>query len=339
MNTYKSIFKHIIKPISFTIFVLAKVTVISSESAQAKTESATIVVGHDEGFWFTTARNVKSVKVKVSSSHVKVKAYKSNGSLTVKAKSVGRSTVKVEYRLKSGKRGKYVLKINIISVKTLCKRAFKIQNEMRNEKGSESLEWSEEAYKFAKYRLKTSGFDKHERMMRDARDFFGGYYYATQLFNSENLASPGSNSPKRLMNLWKSSSGHYKNLLKPEYKCGAIAKDGGNYIAVFFKISSKELDSWREYNEKLAAITVKAFDTSTEKYITSEAFSYYEKGNKNDTIRSDRIRSSGEATVYVEIGKTYIFFDKYIDDSDNSMNHIEITVTDASPQTIEFIKT
>ena len=64
---------------------------------------------------------------------------------------------------------------------------------------------------------------------------------------------------KKVMKLWKKSKGHYSNLLLSEHLCGAIATDGHTWCAIFFNISAKSIDSFREKNESLIPVTIKIF--------------------------------------------------------------------------------
>ena len=221
------------------------------------------------------------------------------------------------------------------SKKTLSKEAFKIQNSYRKEKGVSSLIWSEEAYKFAKYRIKKSGYDHHKHIQRDAKAFFGNYYY-TDLNGiiCENLAYTGSKSTaKKIMKLWKKSKGHYSNLLLSEHLCGAIATDGHTWCAVFFNISAKSIDGFREKNESLIPVTIKIYDTSTDSYVT-DSIRYYDISDKDGTMKSTRIRKEEGLTIYLEKGKKYVVFNSSIPNTSTNIRRIEINPAEIEPGTV-----
>lgn len=334
--TMKAIKHHMIRILFILIIVLIPLIISNGKPSSAKTKSVTVVIGEDKGVYVSAYNTIKSGQIIISNSNVKATFYKKMGSVTIRPKKPGNSVVRVKYRLRSSKACRLMIKIKIISVKTLCKRAFKIQNKMRADKGVKALEWSDEAYEFGMYRLKKHGYDFHEHMIRDAKDYFGDYYWIAKLINSENLAAPSTYAPKYVMNLWKNSPGHYQNLLKETYQCGAIAKCGGIWIAVFFDKSASKIDGWREYTKGFAPITVKAYDIKSGIYIDEENFSYYEKDDKWDTILSTRIRNINGLKLYLEVGKTYVFLDKNIENSEDKVRMVELTVSDNTPQTVEF---
>lgn len=107
--------------------------------------------------------------------------------------------------------------------------AFVIQNQYRKEAGAKALTWSDTLYDIGLYRLRTSGFDKHENMDKDLKKYAnscgiwlnGVGSYSHQLYFGENLATGQSNA-KTAMWTWKESPGHYLTLKSKDYKCGAI---------------------------------------------------------------------------------------------------------------------
>ena len=52
-----------------------------------------------------------------------------------------------------------------------AKKAFAIQNRYRAEKGAKALTWSDELYRFALYRLKNSGYDRHKNLPTNMESF------------------------------------------------------------------------------------------------------------------------------------------------------------------------
>ena len=88
-----------------------------------------------------------------------------------------------------------VFKSKKVTAKDKGKKAFKIQNQYRKEKGVAALEWSDELYEFCLYRLKTSGFDRHENLVKDENGYFGNYARFKHLLLGENLYSGSEKLP------------------------------------------------------------------------------------------------------------------------------------------------
>lgn len=61
-----------------------------------------------------------------------------------------------------------------------AKKAFAIQNRYRAEKGAKALTWSDELYRFALYRLKNSGYDRHKNLPTNMESFFWRYIGSQQ---------------------------------------------------------------------------------------------------------------------------------------------------------------
>ena len=72
--------------------------------------------------------------------------------------------------------------------KAQAKRAFTIQNRYRAEKGAKALTWSDGLYRFAMYRLKHSGYDRHVYLQRDMKDYYGDMLVSNNISLGENLA-------------------------------------------------------------------------------------------------------------------------------------------------------
>ena len=103
---------------------------------------------------------------------VTVKFKKKRKQIYFKAKKKG--TVRwytVSCKMKNGKTKKMRYKVKVIKTKAptdleRSKKAFAIQNQYRKAKGVKELEWSDEIYEFCRYRLKTSGYDKHVNLAK-----------------------------------------------------------------------------------------------------------------------------------------------------------------------------
>lgn len=204
------------------------------------------------------------------------------------------------------------------------KKAFAIQNQYRKSGGRKPLKWSEELYRFAMYRIKHSGYDKHEKLIPDTRAYFGEYAVYQTLMFGENMLM-GSNSPNAAMKRWKGSKGHYKNLMGIQYQSGAVAYHKGMWIAVFSKKSAKELDSWKE--KKLVGITVKRFDRSSGSYLTGSRVTYYDTNDKFGSKKSINITESSGETVYLEENHTYVFYESVVAEGYKKAERVTLHVT------------
>ena len=124
-------------------------------------------------------RKAKKVKVKSSKkSVVTVKFKKKRKQIYFKAEKKGTVVVYVSCKMKNGKTKKMKYKVKVIKTKAptdleRSKKAFAIQNQYRKAKGIKELQWSDEIYEFCRYRLKTSGYDKHDNLVNDMNAYFG----------------------------------------------------------------------------------------------------------------------------------------------------------------------
>lgn len=217
--------------VAVPIFCLAILAHEDSVSA-AKAKKVTMNLTGAKTLYKYPAAMDKAKKVTVKSSKksvvtVKYKKAKGIRRIVLTAKKTGTATITVKCRLKDKKTKTYKYKVRVVKGKKVteldkAKKAFKIQNQYRKAKGVKALEWSDELYKFCRYRLKTSGFDGHENLGRDTNAYFGGYTKYRVLMFSENMYS-GSGTVSSVMTAWKKSSGHYQNLLSADHVCGAIA--------------------------------------------------------------------------------------------------------------------
>ncbi len=134
-----------------------------------------------------------------------------------------------------------------------AEQAFVLQNKYRKEKGVEPLVWSDALYEICKVRCKEIVTNySHDNFMTTSenvlRDKYGltkfdaeyedenGYIIGIPYAAGENIARIMSIYTD-VMQAWKKSSGHYRNLTNEEYKSGAIAcyrKENKNYwVAIF----------------------------------------------------------------------------------------------------------
>lgn len=275
----------------------------------------------------------KRVTVKSSrKSVVTVKYYKNRKDrrIAIRCRKKGRATFTVKCILKNGKKKtiRYRVKVTAKKRQTAlekAKQAFQIQNRYRKEAGVSELEWSDELYQFCLYRLKTSGFDSHKNLLKDTADYFGNFAEAKTLSFGENLYI-GSPLPKDAMAAWKKSTGHYRNLLKNDYVCGAIAVYKNMWCAVFWDTNSSFFDGWRDC--KLQQVTVKRYDTISGQYQSGCRIAYYEQGCKSETLKNVAVSDVSGKNVYLETGKTYVFYESVRPDGCEKAKSVTVTVTD-----------
>ena len=299
-------------------------------SAKIKTKKITIDLrgGNTAASEPEMVRKAKKVKVKSSKkSVVTVKFKKKRKQIYFKAEKKGTVVVYVSCKMKNGKTKKMKYKVKVIKTKAptdleRSKKAFAIQNQYRKAKGIKELQWSDEIYEFCRYRLKTSGYDKHVNLGRDMNDYFGGFNVYKDLLFSENMTTGGT--AKDAMESWKKSQRHYRNLLAERRVCGAFACYKGMWIAIFYDKDKSDFVNWKSFQMK--KITVKRYDSASNRYIAGSGFAYYEAPNKNDTLKVDKIPSSEGKVVYLEIGKSYVFYERIVPDGYEKAKTVRITV-------------
>lgn len=308
-----------------------------STVSAASTKKVTINLNGSKTLYKYPAALEKAKKVSVKSSKksvvtAKYKKTKKVKRIVLTAKKKGTATVTVKCTMKNKKVKTYKYKVTVVKKKKTtalddAKKAFEIQNQYRKEKGVAELEWSDELYQFCLYRLKTSGFDKHKNLGRDTGAYFGIYGKYKKLLFSENLYN-GYSDPASAMKAWKNSSGHYRNLLSAEHKCGAIARYGNTWCAIFYDEDKSQIDNWRQY--KIKEVNVKRFDSQKGAYVSGCSIGYYEANNRLGTIQSAMISDVSGKKIYLEVGKTYIIYEKTSPVGSEKAESLTITVTDDS---------
>lgn len=192
----------------------------------------------------TTKKNSFTLTGLLSGSHVnlKVRAYKkvTSGKEYGKYSKVYKFAVKTTYyKKKLG--GDYK---NFYD-KYASEEAFVIQNKYRKAAGVPELEWNDVLYDAAKercYDMYKMGKISHEGCLKTITGVFTNKYGAD--VNSANILPIGENAagafhtPKDVMQAWKESPGHYRNLTDRDCNIGAIAchinSDAGrHWIAIF----------------------------------------------------------------------------------------------------------
>lgn len=299
-------------------------------SAKIKTKKITIDLrgGNTAASESEMVRKAKKVKVKSSKkSVVTVKFKKKRKQIYFKAKKKGTVVVYVSCKMKNGKTKKMKYKVKVIKTKASTdlersKKAFAIQNQYRKAKGIKELQWSDEIYEFCRYRLKTSGYDNHANLGRDMNSYFGAFAGCRDLFFSENLTTGCSAGDA--MESWKKSQGHYRNLLAERHVCGAIACYKDMWIAIFYDKDKTDFINWKSYQIK--RMTIKRYDNGSGAYIEGSGFAYYEESKKDTTLKMDKISLSSGKVVYLEIGKSYVFYERIVPDGYEKAKTVHITV-------------
>lgn len=320
--------------VKISIVLLLMLTMAGSKetevSAKIKTKKITIDLrgGNTAIREPEIVRKAKVVKVKSSKkSVVTVKFKKRKKEICFKAKKKGSALITVSCKMKTGKTKKMRYKVKVIKTKEptdleRSKKAFAIQNQYRKAKGVKELQWSDEIYEFCRYRLKTSGYDNHANLGRDMNSYFGAFAGCRDLFFSENLTTGCSAGDA--MESWKKSQGHYRNLLAERHVCGAIACYKDMWIAIFYDKDKTDFINWKSYQIK--RMTIKRYDNGSGAYIEGSGFAYYEESKKDTTLKMDKISSSSGKVVYLEIGKSYVFYERIVPDGYEKAKTVQITV-------------
>ncbi len=321
--------------ITVTIMLFCMVLLMEGGMVSAKTKKVTMnLIGAKTLYKYPAALDkAKRVRVKSSKkSVVTARCKKTRGvrEIVLKAKKLGSATVTVKCRMKKKKTKTYKYKVKVVkgkkvTKKELAKKAFKIQNQYRKKKGVAALEWSDEIYQLCLYRLKTSGFDGHKNLGRDTNSYFGLYAKYKKLVFAENMHC-GYSAPKSVMESWKKSSGHYKNLLSSDHVCGAIAADNNTWCALFFDKDKSEVENWRNYHIK--EIKVKRYDNASSTYISGSSIGYYEANDRWGTQQAATIKESFGKSIYLEIGKKYVIYERKTPNGYSKAERVSITVTE-----------
>ena len=115
--------------------------------------------------------------------------------------------------------------------KYASEEAFVIQNNYRRLAGVPELKWNDVIYESAKrrcYDMYTKEYFSHENFRDNIYDVFiqnkadDKSAKLLSLSSGENIAG-SFNTPKKVMKAWKSSAGHYSNIIDADYTIGAIA--------------------------------------------------------------------------------------------------------------------
>lgn len=276
----------------------------------------------------------KAKKVKVKSSKktvvsVKYRKNRKDRRIAFTLKKKGNATVTVRCVLKNGQKRiiRYKIKVtkkHILTDLEKGKKAFAIQNSYRKEKGVNALEWSDEVYEFCLYRMKNSGLDGHKNLGSDMTAFFGDYAKYRKLLFAENLTHGVSVADA--MKAWEKSAGHYANLTSAKHICGAIAVYRDSWCALFLDVDKSVLENWKSC--KIKEVRIKRYDSLSGSYRTGSRIAYYEQDNKENSLKNVVISDSSGKSVYLEVGKTYVFYEQVRPDGCSKAEKVVVTVTE-----------
>lgn len=318
-----------------TVFVLGiVVSVPVAVQAKTVTKQVTMDLNGNRVQYRRPSILDKAKKVRVKSSKksvvsVKYKKDQKDRRIAFTLKKKGNATVTVQCVLKNGQKKiiRYKVKVTKKHITTALekgKKAFAIQNRYRKEKGVKELEWSDEIYEFCLYRMKNSGLDGHENLGNDMTAFFGDYVKYQKLLFAENLTHGVSAADA--MKAWKKSAGHYANLTGAKHICGAIAVYRDSWCALFLDVDKSVLENWKSC--KIKEVRIKRYDSSSGSYQIGSRIAYYEQDNKENSLKNVVVSDSSGKSVYLEVGKTYVFYEQVRPDGCSKAEKVVVTVTE-----------
>ena len=306
---------------------------------KVKTEKVTIIKGRNQCFTFRKLK-LKKIKVKYSKKKIAKAKLKKDVNLgayiQIDGKKLGQTTVTVKAYLANKKRKTFKYKVKVTNylqianskaAKKKAKKAFALQNKYRKQAGAKTLEWSDEMYESGLYRLKTSGFDIHENMDRDCSSYFGDladilYVEKDCHWILENLAT---GNWKDAMEWWKTSSGHYKNMISEDWKCGAVVQYGRSNIAVFSSSTANEMKEWRNYKSHYAKVVIKRQNVLTGAFLPGSEISIYDKADKWNTMKAYEVRKESGLVLYVKAERIYGIFESMVPDGSQKAQRVSFT--------------
>ena len=328
--------------VALGVIVLASPVEVLAKK-KVKTEKVTIIKGRNQCFTFRKPK-LKKIKVKYSSpgkkkiATARMKKDTSLGAyIRIDGKKLGQTTITVKayFSNKKCKTFKYKVKVtnylqiaNSAAAKKKAKKAFALQNKYRKQAGAKELEWSDEMYEYGLYRLKTSGYDRHENEDRDSNSYFGdlaAIMYAEKDCHwlNENLASYYYLTSA--VKAWKNSPGHYRTMIEDCWMCGAIVQYNDIQIAVFSSSTANEMKEWRNYKSKYAKVVIKRQNALTGAFLPGSEISIYDKADKWNTMRTCSIMKASGLVLYVKAGRDYGIFESMVPNGSQKAQRIEFT--------------
>lgn len=331
------------KLLAVTFVMLAAIVLASPVEVLAKkkvkTEKVTIIKGRNQCFTFRKLK-LKKIKVKYSKKKIAKAKLKKDVNLgayiQIDGKKLGQTTVTVKAYLANKKRKTFKYKVKVTNylqianskaAKKKAKKAFALQNKYRKQAGAKTLEWSDEMYEYGLYRLKTSGFDRHENEDRDSNSYFGDlaaimYVEKDCHWLNENLASLDLTSAVKA---WKNSPGHYRTMIEDCWRCGAIVQYDDIQIAVFSSSTANEMKEWRNYKSKYAKVVIKRQNALTGAFLPGSEISIYDKADKWNTMRTCSIMKVSGLVLYVKAGRDYGIFESMVPNGSQKAQRVSFT--------------
>ena len=306
---------------------------------KVKTEKVTIIKGRNQCFTFRKLK-LKKIKVKYSKKKIAKAKLKKDVNLgayiQIDGKKLGQTTVTVKAYLANKKRKTFKYKVKVTNylqianskaAKKKAKKAFALQNKYRKQAGAKTLEWSDEMYEYGLYRLKTSGYDRHENEDRDSNSYFGdlaAIMYAEKDCHwlNENLASLDLTSAVKA---WKNSPGHYRTMIEDCWRCGAIVQYNDIQIAVFSSSTANEMKEWRNYKSHYAKVVIKRQNVLTGAFLPGSEISIYDKADKWNTMKAYEVRKESGLVLYVKAGRNYGIFESMVPDGSQKAQRVSFT--------------
>ena len=179
----------------------------------------------------------------------------------------------------------------------------------------------------------------HENMDRDCSAYFGDladimYVEKDCHWILENLAT---GNWKDAMEWWKTSSGHYKNMISEDWKCGAVVQYGRSNIAVFSSSTANEMKEWRNYKSHYAKVVIKRQNALTGAFLPGSEISIYDKADKWNTMRTCSIMKASGLVLYVKAGRDYGIFESMVPNGNQKAQRVEFTAMPLTEGYNEFI--
>ena len=307
---------------------------------KVKTEKVTIIKGRNQCFTFRKLK-LKKIKVKYSKKKIAKAKLKKDVNLgayiQIDGKKLGQTTVTVKAYLANKKRKTFKYKVKVTNylqianskaAKKKAKKAFALQNKYRKQAGAKTLEWSDEMYEYGLYRLKTSGYDRHENEDRDSNSYFGdlaAIMYAEKDCHwlNENLASYYYLTSA--VKAWKNSPGHYRTMIEDCWMCGAIVQYNDIQIAVFSSSTANEMKEWRNYKSHYAKVVIKRQNVLTGAFLPGSEVSIYDKADKWNTMKAYEVRKESGLVLYVKAGRNYGIFESIVPDGSQKAQRVSFT--------------
>lgn len=337
--------------VALGVIVLASPVEVLAKK-KVKTEKVTIIKGRNQCFTFRKLK-LKKIKVKYSKKKIAKAKLKKDVNLgayiQIDGKKLGQTTVTVKAYLANKKRKTFKYKVKVTNylqianskaAKKKAKKAFALQNKYRKQAGAKTLEWSDEMYEYGLYRLKTSGFDRHENKHRDSNSYFGDlaaimYVEKDCHWLNENLAS--DDDLTSAVKAWKNSPGHYRTMIEDCWMCGAIVQYNEIQIAVFSSSTANEMKEWRNYKSKYAKVVIKRQNALTGAFLPGSEISIYDKADKWNTMRTCSVMKASGLVLYVKAGRDYGIFESMVPNGSQKAQRIEFTAMPLTEGCNEFI--